>query len=63
MAPYQGATGRTTTLNETLFSTIPGAPAWVSKASNYRRDSSRYGMKNINLQNHNAIQGNFRFTA
>lgn len=63
MAPYQGATGNTTTLNETAFTTIPGAPAWVSKASLYRRQSSRYGLKDIDLQNHNAIQGSFRFAA
>lgn len=63
MAPYQGATGKTTTLSETAFSTIPGAPAWVGKASSYRRDGSRYGLKNIGLENHNAIQGDFRFVA
>jgi len=61
MQPYVGATGRTTTLNESIFSTIPGSPAWVSKASVYKRNSSRFGLKDMNLQNHNAIQGTFRF--
>src|SRR5688500_5462239 len=32
MEPYQGATGKTTALQETIFSTIPGSPAYVSKA-------------------------------
>jgi hypothetical protein len=63
MAPYVGATGRTTTLNDSIFSTIPGAPAWVSKASKYVRNSSQFGLKDVNLQDHNAIQGTFRFDA
>lgn len=63
MAPYVGATGKTTTLNDSVFSTIPGAPAWVSKASKYVRRSSQFGLKEINLQDHNAIQGTFRFEA
>lgn len=61
MSPFTGATGRTTTLSETAFSTIPGSPAYASKASNYRRDGSRYGLPNVNLSGHNAVQGSFRF--
>ncbi len=60
MAPFQGATGQTTTLHDTVFTTIPGSPAYVSKASTYRVNLPNYGF-NINLQNHNAIQGSFRF--
>jgi hypothetical protein len=63
MAPYQGATGMTTTLNESIFSNIPGSPAWVAKASKYVRKSSQFGLKDIDLQGHNAIQGSFRFAA
>lgn len=63
MAPYKGATGAVTTLNESIFSTIPGSPAWVSKASKYQRTSSKFGLKDINLQGHNAIQGEFKFAA
>lgn len=63
MEPYRGPTGEVTTLNESVFTTIPGAPAWVAKASKYRRDTSRFGLKDINLQGHNAIQGSFRFAA
>lgn len=64
MEPYRGPTGQVTTLNESIFTTIPGAPAWVAKALNYRRNtSSKYGLRDTNLQGHNAIQGNFRFEA
>ncbi|MFQ5848796.1 MAG: DUF1326 domain-containing protein [Candidatus Methylomirabilales bacterium] len=60
MAPFQGATGQPTTLHDTAFTTIPGSPAYVSKASRYRVNAPNYGF-NIDLQNHNAIQGSFRF--
>jgi hypothetical protein len=63
MTPYVGSTGQTTTLNDSVFSSIPGSPAWVSKASRYVRNSSAIGLKDINLQDHNAIQGTFRFAA
>jgi hypothetical protein len=63
MAPYKGATGNLTTLNESVFSTIPGSPAYVSKASKYRRNTKQYGLADVNLQNSNAIQGAFRFEA
>lgn len=45
MAPYLGATGQVTTLNESIFTTIPGSPAYVARASSYRRDGSQCGMK------------------
>jgi hypothetical protein len=61
MEPYRGPTGEVTTLNESIFTTIPGAPAWVSKASKYVRTSERFGLKDIDLSGHNAIQGSFRF--
>ncbi len=63
MAPYRSPAGNVTTLNESVFSTIPGSPAYVSKASQYRRQSSKYGLRDLNLQNRNAIQGSFRFVA
>jgi hypothetical protein len=61
MAPYRSATGAVTTLNETIFSTIPGAPAWVSKAAKYVRKGAKYGLIDVELSGHNAIQGDFRF--
>src|SRR5439155_2580785 len=33
MAPYRGADGKITTLRDSVFSTVPGSPAYVSKAS------------------------------
>ncbi len=64
MYPYSGPTGEVTKLSESIFTTIPGAPAWVAKASNYKRStSSKYGLMDIDLQGHNAIQGSFRFVA
>ena len=63
MAPYKSRAGNVTTLNESVFSTIPGSPAYVSKASRYRRQSRKYGLRDVDLQNRNAIQGSFRFVA
>ena len=63
MASYVGATEKPTTLQETVFSTVPGSPAYVSKATKYRRNSSDYGLRNVDLENHNAIQAHFRFEA
>jgi hypothetical protein len=63
MAPYKGGTGQITTLNESVFSTIPGSPAYVSKASSYKRKTKQYGLNDVNLRNTNAIQGAFRFVA
>ena len=63
MQPYKGPTGETTTLNESVFSTIPGSPAFVAKASRYRRNAAAYGLKDIALEDHNAIQGYFRMEA
>lgn len=63
LEPYQGATGISTTLSETVFSTIPGSPAYVSKASYYKRHTSQYGIADVDIQGHNAVQGHFHFVA
>jgi hypothetical protein len=60
MAPFQGATGEATTLHDTVFTTIPGSPAYPGKASNYRVNAAQHGFE-INLQGHNSVQGAFRF--
>ncbi|GAB7543056.1 DUF1326 domain-containing protein [Cupriavidus sp. 8B] len=60
MVPFQGATGGLTTLHDTAFSTIPGAPAYVSKALYYKATEPRLGIA-VDLQGHNAIQGKFHF--
>ena len=61
LASYAGATGQPTTLVDTVFSTIPGSPAYVGKAARYRRNSSQFGLKDMDLEGHNAIQGHFSF--
>ena len=63
MAPFVGATGNPTTLAETVFSTIPGSPVYASKASQYTRDGSAHGIPSVDLKDHNALQGHFRFAA
>lgn len=63
MAAYEGPSGMTTTLNESVFSTIPGSPAYVAKAAEFTRKSKEYGLRDIALQGHNAIQGTFHFAA
>lgn len=63
LQPYQGATGGTTTLSNTVFSTVPGAPVFVGKAIDYRsRNHAKMG-KDIHIQGHNALQSVFRFQA
>ena len=63
MAPFIGATGNPTTLAETVFSTIPGSPVYASKASKYRRDGTGHGIPSVDIKDHNALQGHFRFAA
>ena len=60
MEPYRGPTGEVTTLNESIFTTIPGSPAYVSKAEVFRMKNDAIGA-NLDLKNHNAIQGSFLF--
>jgi hypothetical protein len=60
MEPYRGPSGNVTTLNESIFSTIPGSPAYVAKALTYRVKNAAVGL-DVDLKDHNAIQGSFRF--
>ena len=62
MEPYIGPAGQPTTLVESVFSTIPGSPAFVSKASHYRSAVPSLGI-NLELSGHNAVQGTFHFVA
>ncbi|PKB81497.1 MAG: hypothetical protein BZY88_06145, partial [SAR202 cluster bacterium Io17-Chloro-G9] len=57
---YKGATGKESALYDTIFTTVPGAPAYVGKASNYRANVPALNV-NINLKDHNAVSGPFRF--
>ena len=62
LVPFTGPTGEATTLHESVFSTIPGSPAYVSRAEHYRSQVPALG-HDLALQGHNAIQGSFHFTA
>jgi hypothetical protein len=62
MAPYRSAFGTTSTLRDSVFSTIPGSPAWVSKASETALTIPEHGIA-WRVEGRNAIQGEFRFEA
>jgi hypothetical protein len=59
---YQGATGGPTTLSDTVFSTVPGAPVFVGKSPRYRAKNRALGI-DLNLKGHNALQSVFKFDA
>lgn len=61
LAPFKGATGETTALHDTIFTTIPGSPAFPGKAEMFRRAGSEHGLSDVDLSGRNAIQGSFRF--
>lgn len=60
LAPFVGATGQPTAMHDTIFTTIPGSPAYVGKASSYKVNAPEFS---INLEGHNAVSGSFRFVA
>ncbi len=60
MEPYLGPSGKPTTLVDSIFSTIPGSPAYVAKASTFRLKNQAVGV-DVDLRDHNAIQGQFAF--
>lgn len=62
LEPYRGTTGGLTTLSETVFSTVPGAPVFVGKAPTYRSKNEALGIA-LDLKNHNALQSTFVFDA
>jgi hypothetical protein len=62
LEPYRGPSGGLTTLAETVFSTVPGAPVYVGKAPTYRSKNAALGIE-LNIKNHNALQSTFVFDA
>jgi len=62
LEPYKGPDGSTTVLSNTIFSTVPGAPVFVGKATRYTSRHPILG-HNIDLRNHNALQSTFVFDA
>ena len=62
MAPYRSAYGAITTLRDSIFSTIPGAPAYIAKASEHVVNIPEHGMV-WTFKDRNAIQGDFLLEA
>src|SRR5205807_10440209 len=62
LEPYKNATGATTTLADTVFSTVPGAPVYVGKSPRYTSRNDKLGI-NLDMKNHNALQSTFVFDA
>jgi hypothetical protein len=62
MQPYTDAQGRPTKLVDSIFSTIPGSPAYVGKAMNYRVNIPKHKMA-WEFNGRNAVLGTFRFEA
>ena len=63
LEPYKSAAGRTTTLTDTVFSTVPGAPVFVGKATRYTSKNHAGLGKDIDIKGHNALQSTFVFDA
>ena len=59
MEPYRGPDGSITTLRDSVFSTVPGSPAWVAKASTHTVNLPQYGMV-WSFEGRNAIQSEYR---
>jgi hypothetical protein len=58
MHPYRGPDGSITTLNNSVFSTVPGAPAYVAVADHQRIDVPEHGYQWA-LEGKNAIQSDW----
>ncbi len=55
LEPYRGPDGSTTVLANTIFSTVPGAPVFVGKATRYRSKQPALG-HDLDMTGHNALQ-------
>jgi hypothetical protein len=60
MEPFLGAHGEPTELSHSVFSTIPGSPAYVGRSPHFRARHDGAGV-NVDIKGHNAVQGHFRF--
>jgi hypothetical protein len=59
MHPYRGPDGSITTLNNSIFSTVPGSPAYVGKADYQKVDMPEHGYQ-WELEGKNAIQSDWK---
>ena len=62
MHPYTGPDGSTTTLQNSIFSTVPGSPAYVGVADHQKIDLPKYGMT-WEREKKNAIQADWKMRA
>ena len=60
MEPFRGADGTITTLRDSIFSTVPGSPAYAAKATTQRISLPQYGLEWS--EGLNAIQADYRMT-
>ena len=61
MHPYQGPDGTTTTLRDSIFSTVPGSPAYVAVADRHEVHLEEQGWHR-SLAGRNAIQSDYHIT-
>src|ERR1700730_7764744 len=59
LEPFRAADGTITTLRDSLFSTVPGSPAYVSKALQHRVNLPEHGMA-WEFSGRNAIQADYK---
>jgi len=59
MEPYRGPDGSITTLQNSVFSTVPGSPAWIAKAGVNRVSLPAYEMS-WEYAGRNAIQSEWK---
>ena len=58
MKPYLGPDGTKTTLRDSIFSTVPGSPAYVGKTDHVKVSLPQHGME-FSLASSNAIQADY----
>jgi hypothetical protein len=61
MHPYRGPDGSTTTLQNSIFSTVPGSPAYVGVADHQKIDLPKFDMS-WERENKNAIQSDWKMS-
>ena len=59
LEPFRAADGTITTLRDSLFSTVPGSPAYVAKATTHKVDLPEHGLT-WEFSNRNAIQADYK---
>ena len=58
MEPYRGPDGSVTTLNNSIFSTVPGSPAWVGRSSRFAVNLPQHSWT-FEVEGRNAIQSDW----